>query len=141
MRQRSKEKYLFFFYRDFPLLNGARNKRISFFVEMAGRMNDKQVVNMTAKQKKDIMKLIDPDSKDPLNAAKQYLAALREIDYIRLVGGGDYMINPRIFGRTNFRDDIDKRCSVYIKITRRDNKRKEQDLSQTKLYEGLGING
>ncbi|MDH5552798.1 MAG: hypothetical protein OEX82_05640 [Nitrosomonas sp.] len=131
VRSRSKEKYLYFFYRDLALLHGARNKRISFFAEMASRMDDKQVVNMTANQKKKIMKLIDPDSKDPLNAANQYLKTLVRINYIRSMGGGDYMINPGIFGRTNFRDDIEKRCSEYISITRGGNKRKnKQGLSK-----------
>jgi hypothetical protein len=56
------------------------------------------VVNLTTAQKRDIVNAVSPDSKNPLNLAKQYILKLVQANIIKPLGGGQYLVNPECYG-------------------------------------------
>ena len=111
-----KARYYMTFYKDIALLHSICNKQTLFFAAMASRMDDKQVVQMTPYIRKEIMDEIRTKSKDKLGAAKQYLFRLKESGLVADIGGGAYMINPRIHGRNNMQSSIDSKTETFMRI-------------------------
>ena len=111
-----KAPYFMTFYKDIALLHAICNKQTLFFAAMVSRMDADQVVPMPPYVRKQIVDEVRIVSKNKLGVAKQYLHRLKKAGLIADLGGGAYMINPRLHGRNNMQNSIDKKAERFMKI-------------------------
>ncbi len=111
-----KAPYFMTFYNDLALLHSICNKQTLFFAAMASRMDADQVVQMTPYIREQIIDEIRVTSKNKLGAAKQYLHRLKKVGLVADIGKGAYMINPRIHGRNNMQNSIDKKTDIFMRV-------------------------
>jgi len=111
-----KSKYYMTFYDDLALLHSIYNKQTLFFSGMLKRMDDKQVVQMTSYTRREIISEIGSKATDPLSTARQYLKTLSDGGLVANIGGGAYMVNPKVHGFNNMQASIDKKMQRFIEI-------------------------
>jgi len=121
-----KAPYFMTFYKDIALLHSICNKQTLFFAAMVSRMDSDQIVQMTQYAREQIIDEIRVTSKNKLGAAKQYIHKLKKAGLIADLGKGAYMINPRIHGRNNMQNSIDKKTDTFMRVVySADGKRKK----------------
>ena len=112
----AKEPYYMTFYRDVSLLHSIHNQQTLFFAEVISRMDGKNIVSLTPGVRKKIIKAIGSKTDNPLASARQLLNKLVKSELIASQGGGDYMVNPKIYGHSNMRMNIKEKDEVFLKI-------------------------
>ena len=120
----SKEPYYMTFYKDLSLLHSIHNKQSLFFAQVLSRMDGEQVVCLTPRARKQIMLEIDSKSKNPLATARQMLSKLVKENLIVSMGGGDYMVNPKLYGYSNIRNTINNKHDIFMKLRYSQNDKK-----------------
>jgi len=88
-------------------LTANMSKETKFFFHMLRLMeyhkeSKMNIVNLSTHKRREIIKIITPESKDPLSLARQYLSRLNQQNRIKSIGGGAYLIDPRLFGYASY---------------------------------------
>ena len=83
------------------------NKKTNFLAHLLHRMEfdtEKKIlyVDVSPMIKRDILKAIGAESKNPLILASQYLSELQKADLIKSMGGGRYTVDPMSFGYAKY---------------------------------------
>ena len=91
------------YYEHLAKLARVANKQTMFLAHMLYRMewNDttkQMVVNLTAFDKRSIMKEITPECENMNRLANRYLSALTEAGLIKSIGGGAFLVDPQSYG-------------------------------------------
>ncbi len=120
----SKSRYKSYkmFFDGLALLHTIANHQTMFFAYLLSYMDDDNVVILNAGKKREIMKEIRYVGKDPLRAADQHLYKLKKVGLVTSMGGGNWMVNPKLAG--NFGDYkflVDKKVDLFLKITGKSN--------------------
>lgn len=118
-----KKKYFMFFYEDLALLHQVANKQTLFLAAMVSRMDQDNVVQMTAYTREAIIDEIGAVSKNKLALARQYLKILSDSGVVQDLGKGAYMIIPRLFGFSNLASSANKKQDRFINIKYKNNAR------------------
>jgi hypothetical protein len=108
------------YYEHLAKLARVANKQTLFMAHMLYRMEwhseSKQlIVNLTAFDKRNIMKEITPDCKNMNRLANRYLSVLSEAGLIKSIGGGAYLVDPVSFGGHKYipKDFRSKNAFIY----------------------------
>ena len=104
------------FYEDLALLHTTANKRTMFFAELISRMDADNVVNVNANIKREICKSINSKTNNPVDIASTYIKQLCRNGMLRSLGGGGYLVNPKIAGFSNYADTINKKMERWINV-------------------------
>jgi len=96
------------------------NKKTNFLAHLLHRMEfdtEKKIlyVDVSPMIKRDILKAIGAESKNPLILASQYLSELQKADLIKSMGGGRYTVDPMSFGYAKYvpKDLREKASKIY----------------------------
>lgn len=95
------------YYEHLAKLARVANKQTMFLSHMLYRMEwnheaKQMVVNLTAFDKRSIMKEITPDCKNMNRLANRYLSALTEAGLVKSIGGGAFLIDPQSYGGSKY---------------------------------------
>lgn len=87
------------YYEHIAKLDAVANKQTIFWMHILhhSRWDEglKQLVaSLTVRDKRQIMEIVSPDSKDPLNLARQYISRLCKAELMVHIGEGAYLLNP-----------------------------------------------
>ena len=108
------------YYESMAKLAVIANKKTNFLSHLLHRMefdteNKMLYVDVSPMIKRDILKAIGAESKNPLILASQYLSELQKADLIKSMGGGRYAIDPLSFGYAKYvpKDLREKASKIY----------------------------
>ena len=112
------------YYEHIAKLSVIANKQTVFLSHLLCRMeyhgqSKSLVVEMNPKVKRDIISLMEIESKNPLRLASQYLIKLQRAGLVKSIGGGRFLIDPSSYGYGKYVPKAlrDSAAEIYVNAT------------------------